>query len=52
MDIQKADPFGENNYIKLIVNNNISNRNIEPCFYWFSLAHFYFSCPECTNGII
>lgn len=33
MDIQKADPFGENNHIKLIVNNNISNRNIEPCFY-------------------
>lgn len=33
MDIQKADSFGENNYIKLIVNNNISNRNIEPCFY-------------------
>lgn len=33
MDIQKADSFGENNHIKLIVNNNISNRNIEPCFY-------------------
>lgn len=29
MVIQKADPFGENNHIKLIVNNNISNRNIE-----------------------